>query len=94
MALNIRLRENPTCDQGYSFGNEPTPKPQPAHCAPLLKIEPNPRLRQSIGEVIDQESGLRDRLELLENILSQAGDLIESRRPELVAYARTAIRHY
>ena len=55
-------------------------------------VEANPALRQSIAETIDQESGLRDLLELLENILSEAGDLIESRSPELVAHARAAIR--
>jgi len=57
-------------------------------------IEANPALRQSIAETIDQESGLRDLLELLENILSEAGDLIDSRSPELVAHARAAIRTY
>ena len=58
------------------------------------QIETNPALRQSIAEMIDQESGLRDLLELLENILAEAGDLIDSRSPELVAHARAAIRTY
>ena len=57
-------------------------------------IEPSPAHRQSIAETIDQESGLRDILELLWNILAEAGDLIESRSPELVAHARAAIRIY
>jgi len=35
-----------------------------------------------------------DVLELLENLISQAGDLIESRSPELVAQAHAAIRKY
>jgi hypothetical protein len=30
----------------------------------------------------------------VENIIAEAGDLIESRSPELVAQARTALRHY
>lgn len=58
------------------------------------EIEPNPALRQSIAEIIDRQAGLRDILELLENIISEAGDLIEGRRPELVVHARAAIRMY
>jgi len=37
---------------------------------------------------------VRELLEILENIVSQAGDLIESRSPELVAQARQALRQY
>jgi hypothetical protein len=37
---------------------------------------------------------LEDLLELLENIIAEAGDLIEGRSPELVAHARAAIRTY
>jgi hypothetical protein len=58
------------------------------------EIESNPALRQSIAEVIDRQAGLWDILELLENILSEAGDLIEPRSPELVVHARAAIRTY
>jgi len=58
------------------------------------EIEPNPALRESIAEIIDRQAGLRDLLELLENIISEAGDLIEGRSPELVAHARAAIRTY
>jgi hypothetical protein len=58
------------------------------------EIEPNPALRQSIAEIIDRQAGLRDILELLDNIISVAGDLIEVRSPELVAHARAAIRTY
>jgi hypothetical protein len=58
------------------------------------QIEPNPAFRERIAETIDRESGLRDLLELLENILAEAGDLIESRSPELVSHARAAIRIY
>ena len=57
-------------------------------------IEPNLAIRQSIAEIIDQEAGLRDLLELLEVIISEAGDLIETRSPELVAHAKAAIRTY
>ena len=69
-------------------------KPTAGALRAAAHIEPNPALRQSIAETIDQESGLRDLLELLENILGEAGDLIESRSPELVTHARTAIRTY
>ena len=58
------------------------------------QIEPNPALRQSAAEIIDQEAGLRDILELLESIISEAGDLIESRSPELVAAGRAALTRY
>jgi hypothetical protein len=58
------------------------------------EIEPNPALRQSVAEIIDRQAGLQDILELLENIISEAGDLIDSRSPELVVHARAAIRTY
>ena len=51
-------------------------------------------LLSSLPELIDRETGVRELLALLENIISQAGDLIESRSPELVAQAREALRHY
>ena len=35
---------------------------------------------------------MREILEILENIIAEAGDLIESRSPELVAAARAALR--
>lgn len=37
---------------------------------------------------------LRETLEILESIIEQAGDLIESRSPELVAEARAALKRY
>ena len=58
------------------------------------QVEPNPILRESIAELIDRETGLHEILDLLEGILAEAGDLIESRSPELVAHARTVIRNY
>jgi len=58
------------------------------------QIETDPALRRFVAELIDREAGLRDILELLENIMSEAGDLIESRSPELVAHARAAICDY
>ena len=37
---------------------------------------------------------MREVLDILENIIAEAGDLIESRSPELVAQARAALRHF
>ena len=42
----------------------------------------------------DRETGMREILEILESIIAQAGDLIESRSPELVAEARAALKRY
>ena len=49
---------------------------------------------QSTAEIIDRETGVREVLEILENIVAEAGDLIESRSPELAAQARAALRRY
>ena len=56
------------------------------------QIEPRSTLRQSIAELIDRETGLPEILDLLEGILAEAGDLIESRSPELVAHVREELR--
>ena len=58
------------------------------------QIEHNPSFIQSTAEIIDRETGVRELAETLENIIAEAGDLIESRSPELVAHARAAIRIY
>lgn len=58
------------------------------------QIERNPSFVQSTAEIIDRETGVRELVEMLENIVAEAGDLIESRSPELVAQARAAVRHY
>jgi hypothetical protein len=58
------------------------------------QIEHDPSSIESMAEFIDRETGVRELVELLENILAEAGDLIESRSPELVAKARAAIRHF
>jgi hypothetical protein len=42
----------------------------------------------------DRETGMREILEILGSIIAQAGDLIESRSPELVAQARAALKRY
>ncbi len=51
-------------------------------------------LLKSLPELIDRETGVREILEILQSIISQAGDLIESRSPELVAAARAALTRY
>jgi hypothetical protein len=40
--------------------------------------------------LVSRETGVREVLEILENIITEAGDLIESRSPELAAQARPA----
>jgi len=49
---------------------------------------------QSTAEIIDRETGVRELADILENIITEAGDLIESRSPELAAKARSALRRY
>jgi hypothetical protein len=57
-------------------------------------IQQNARLGTSLPEVIDRETGVREILEILQSIVAQAGDLIESRSPELLAAARAALTRY
>ena len=69
-------------------------KPTDGALRAAKQIEHNPSFLQSTAETIDRETGVREVLEILEDIVSEAGDLIESRSPELVAKARAALRHY
>ena len=57
-------------------------------------IQRDASLLKSLPELIDRETGVREVLDILENILVEAGDLIESRSPELAAAARAALRRY
>ena len=57
-------------------------------------IERDASLLKSLPELIDRETGVREVLEILENIIAEAGDLIESRSPELVAQVRATLQHY
>jgi hypothetical protein len=57
-------------------------------------IEHNPSFIESTAEVIDRETGVRELVEMLENVIAEAGDLIETRSPELVAHARATLRHF
>ena len=58
------------------------------------QIEHDPSHIDSTADVIDDETGMLEMVELLENIIAEAGDLIESRSPELVAQARATLRHF
>jgi hypothetical protein len=57
-------------------------------------IQRDASLLKSLPELIDRETGVREVLDILENIIVEAGDLIESRSPELAAAARGALRRY
>ncbi len=57
-------------------------------------IQRDAALLKSLPELIDRETGVREILDILQSIISQAGDLIESRSPELVTAARAALKRY
>jgi hypothetical protein len=44
-------------------------------------IQQDAGLLESLPELIDHETGVRELLDILQSIISQAGDLIESRSP-------------
>jgi hypothetical protein len=75
-----------------------TPATKPEPTAGALRaarvIERDASLLKSLPELIDRETGVREVLEILENIIAEAGDLIESRSPELLSQARAALRRY
>jgi len=73
-----------------------TPKMNPTTGAmrAASAIQHDVSLLQSLPELIDRETGVREILEILQSIIAQAGDLIESRSPELVAAARAALTRY
>jgi hypothetical protein len=68
-------------------------KPTDGALRAAKEIERNPSFIESTAEVIDRETGVRELVEILEHIIAEAGDLIESRSPELVAQAHTVLRH-
>jgi len=57
-------------------------------------IQNDASLLKSLPELIDHETGVRESLDILQSIIAQAGDLIESRSPELLAAARAALTRY
>jgi hypothetical protein len=69
-------------------------KPTDGALRAAKQIERNPSFIESTAEVIDRETGVRELVEILENIIAEAGDLIEGRSPELVAHAHTVLRQY
>jgi iron-sulfur cluster repair protein YtfE (RIC family) len=69
-------------------------KPTDGALRAAKEIERNPSFIESIAEVIDRETGTRELVEILEHIIAEAGDLIESRSPELVAQAHAVLRHH
>ena len=69
-------------------------KPTDGALRAAKQIEPNPSFLQSTAEIIDRETGVRELTDILENIITESGDLIESRSPELAAQARAALRRY
>src|ERR671927_426827 len=56
------------------------------------EIETDGSRREATANVIDRESGLRELSQILEEIIAEAGDLIEGRSPELLTEARAALR--
>jgi len=57
------------------------------------EIENEASLVYATAAVIDRETGVRELADILERVIAEVGDLIESRSPELVAEARAALRH-
>jgi hypothetical protein len=49
------------------------------------QLQPDPNLVESTAELIDRETGLSELMDVFQQFLRKAGDLIESRSPELVA---------
>ena len=69
-------------------------KPTAGALRAASKILQDTSLLASLPELIDRETGTPEVLDILENIIAEAGDLIESRSPELVAHARAVLRHF
>ena len=83
-------------DEVQHLGMTPSkPKNQPSQGAmrAAKQIERNSSFVESTAELIDRETGLLELIEILENLLGEAGDLIEARSPELVVRARAALRN-
>ena len=72
----------------------PKLNPTPGALRAASAIQPDASHLESLAELIDRETGVREILEILQSIIAQAGDLIESRSPELVAAARAALTRY
>ena len=81
-------------DKSNIFSMTPATRSAKATEGAAKEIERNPSFVESTAELINRDTGVRELVEILENLIAEAGDLIESRSPELVAQARTALRHY
>lgn len=57
------------------------------HCGGALQSP----VVESIARIIDRETGLSELVEATEEIIAEAGDVIEGRSPELVMRARSAL---
>jgi len=68
-------------------------RPTEAALRAAKQIERDPSLVEPTAEIIDRETGIGDLVDILKQILAEAGDLIESRSPELAMQARAALRH-
>jgi len=66
-------------------------KPTAGALRAASRLQSDLDLLQSTAELIDQETGLRELMDIFETIIGEAGDLIESRSPELLAQARAAL---
>ena len=71
-------------------------KPTDGALRAAKQIEHNPSFLQSTAELIDRETGVRELTDILENIITEAGDLIESRSPApaSVITSKPAIRYH
>ena len=69
-------------------------KPTAGALRAARQIQPNSSALESTAELIDRETGLRELTDILEGIIAESGDLIETRSPELVAQARAILRRF
>ena len=69
-------------------------KPTAGALRAARQIQPNSSAHETTAELIERETGLRELMDILEEMIAQSGDLIETRSPELIAQARAALRRY
>lgn len=69
-------------------------KPTAGALRAARQLQKTSGLVESTAELIDRETGLRELMDIFETIIAEAGDLIESRSPELLEQARTALRRF
>jgi len=89
LAFGIKQAEHP-----HMTSTAPKMNPTAGALRAASAIQHDASLLKSLPELIDRETGVREILEILQSIMAQAGDLIESRSPELVAEARAALARY